>query len=146
MVLVALLCVVTGDVAAQEVQSEALQELRIEARKVEFDQASRQLQFTGAVQLRKGDMELRCDRVTAYVDDQGQLVRLAAAGHIWLRALGVIVRAARLSYDMAHERVTLNGGARLEQRGSELHGQQVVIDLARQKVVLQEVHGVFRQW
>jgi len=146
MALAAVLCCLAGDASAQEVQAEALEELRIEARKVEFDQASRQLQFTGAVQLRTGAMELRCDRVTAHVDDQGQLVRLAAAGRIWLRALGVVVRAASLSYDMNLDRLVLDGGARLEQRGSELHGQQVVIDLARQRVILQEVHGVFRRW
>ena len=120
-------------------------ELEIDAERVELDRGSGRASFTGAVRLRHGELELRCDRLEAEVDGQGRLTAVVASGGVRLSAgNGVSATAGGVRYEPGSGRVVLTGSPSVRSASGTLTGRSVVIHLEDGRVAVEGARGVFR--
>lgn len=131
----------SGEAAPSTAREE---EIEVHARSVVVDNDEGQAVFEGEVRLRHGDLELRCERIVASVDNEGRLVGIEASGGVRLEARGVSAVAGTASYDPAAGVLTLRGQPQLRHASGVLRGRVIVYRARDGRVSVEEAHGVFR--
>ncbi len=130
--------------AAQQPQDEpgAQPTLDIQSEHLALDPDAGHATFDGDVQLRRGNLHLRCDRLEATVDPQGgppSFVR--ASGHVRVAFGDLFAQAAHAEYDRATDRLTLTGDPVLWRRGARLQGERVSLHLPTRAVQIDKPRG-----
>lgn len=119
-------------------------EVEVEARSVELDQDAGTAVFEGDVRLRHGELELRCQRLTAEVDSEGSVSRIQATGEVRLAAGTVTATAGAAVYEPSTGIVTLRGGPVVHHSGGRLSGRVIVYRSRQGRLTVEEARGVFR--
>ena len=119
------------------------QPIRIQADRSESDARSGVAVLTGDVRVEQGTLRIEAERVTV-TDRDGRLARVVAEGSAdepatfrqRLEAGEPIARAraARIDYQVAEQRIELEGGALLTQGEREFAGEVIVYDIAQGRV------------
>jgi lipopolysaccharide transport protein LptA len=98
----------------------------------------RTLVFSRNVNARRGDLELRTDRLVAdYPEGAKAPSRLVAQGGVDIRQGQRRAHCQRAEYRSSEERVVCSGAARLRDGEDELRGESIVFDLAEQRVTVE---------
>lgn len=118
--------------------------LEVEARNVELDQGEGVALFTGGVVIRREGLELRCDRMTARMGEQGRLLAVEASGNVRFISSSVRATAASAFYNLETNQLTLSGGPVLTSESGELRGRVIVVDLDSHQVSIEQARGTFR--
>jgi lipopolysaccharide export system protein LptA len=131
-------------VGRSEVETGDRDEVEVEARNVELDSAGGIALFEGDVLLRHGSIELRCQRLTAEVDQGGRLVRLEASGQVRLSAEGILASAGAATYQPSTGVVTLRGQPQVRHAAGTLRGRVITYHSREGRLSVEDAHGVFR--
>ena len=119
-------------------------EIQVEAQRIEIDQEEGLAVFTGNVVLRHATLELRCERMTARVGEEGRLVSVEASGGVRIAASGLIATAGAVRYDPGAGRLILTGRPSVRNASGQLRGREIAIDVRSGRVSIREAQGVFR--
>lgn len=95
------------------------------------DRAGRAI-WTGGVKVRQGTLALDADQVKVFYRRKGdspEIIRLDAAGNVRLNSPSERATGAYGIYDVERRLLTMTGGVVLNQGGSVLRGQRLVINL-----------------
>jgi len=113
-------------VAAESVPAE------IEAEKLVVEHAKSQVEFSGAVHLRRGEFELNCDRLVAhYRQGHARLERAEAYGHVRIRNGKAHGSSREARLDQKKGILLLIGNAVMEQPGGKVQGDIIEHDINR---------------
>jgi lipopolysaccharide export system protein LptA len=93
------------------------------------------------VELRRGDLLLRCPSLEARFDAGPQVKWAHARGGVTLDAPQLHAEAAEATVDLAKRRVELRGGVTLRRAGSVLRADEASLDLDARRVSLTAVSG-----
>lgn len=102
--------------------------VRIESERLEVIHQKNRAEFTGKVQLRRGDFELHCDRLVAYYKDQagGELDRAEAFGNVTVSQGEKHGHGNEALYQQKGGILTLTGNAEMEEPGRTIRGETIV--------------------
>jgi lipopolysaccharide transport protein LptA len=120
--------------------------IEVEAARVELDRERGEVLFVGAVVLRHGLVELRCERMRARTGEGGRLIEVEAEGDVQLVMGGAELRAwsGSARYDPVAGRLVLGGAPRVQGPSGTLSGRTITVDARTGRVTIEEAHGVFR--
>ena len=108
--------------------------VRIQAERLEADNQSGVLTFTGSVLLRQGDLVLSTDRVEAYFNPQNrEVTRIIATGNVKMSQGDRIAVGDKAEYDVPGEMMVLTGSPRLIQGEDQVEGERIRVDLAKNR-------------
>lgn len=85
--------------------------------------------FEGRVVVRGKDMDLMCDRMFVYSEDD-QVKRIDAKGKVQLLSKGTVAKGGRAVYDFKDERVVLTESPTIVKGRIDLKGEPIVYNLA----------------
>jgi len=91
----------------------------------------------GPVRMWREDVEVTCAQATAFFDNSGRLSRLHCDGDVRIVTEDRVGFSKRAIYDEAHQKITLKDEAKLKQRGMQLQGEQMVLDLMTEEVTVE---------
>jgi lipopolysaccharide transport protein LptA len=95
----------------------------------------RRIRFTGGVELRQGDIELRARELEAiYPPGATQPERLIAREDVALREGEREARCQRAEYQLRERHLACEGDAVLQERADRLEGERIAFDFGAQKV------------
>lgn len=103
--------------------------------------------FSGNVAVVQGDLEIRASTVrVTYGTSNGtagerQIETVEALGGTTVASAGQTVRGDRLVYRMSSRMVEITGGVRIEQNGSTLLAEEIVLDFDAGTVVMRGGEG-----
>lgn len=100
--------------------------------------------LTGHVRLRRGALELSCDRLETRADATGAILDARASGSVRVAQGGLVATAAAARLDLARGEVVLDGPVRLVRAEGTLEGARVVISLTTGDVTVSQARGRLR--
>jgi len=104
----------------------------IEAERLVVEHAKSQVEFSGAVHLRRGEFDLRCDRLVAhYRRGHARLERAEAYGHVRIRNGKAHGSSREARLDQKKGILLLIGHAMMEQPGGKVQGDIIEHDINR---------------
>ena len=110
--------------------------------RLEYWQARRRAVARGNATARREDQSLKAGTLTAIFEPEGddgdRIKRIEAVGDVVFSTPTEVLRADRAAYDVAAERVTLEGSVQITQGGNRLRGQAAEMDL---KTGVSRLHG-----
>ncbi len=122
-----------GSVAeAQSISSfDSNQPVNLDADRIDLQDRQHRVIFSGAVDIRQGDLRLRADRTTVSYTDSGALTiqRLDASGNVTVTRGNERASGAAGVYDFQRKLIVLSGGVTLQRGEDRLNGGRLVIDL-----------------
>lgn len=96
------------------------------------------------VRMWREDIEITCDFAEAIFGSNGSLRRLNCEGDVQIVTSDRLGVAKRAIYDEEKQKITLEEEAKLKQRGMQLKGQKVVMDLISEEVSVEGgVQGLY---
>ncbi len=119
--------------------------VEVKADKLEFDYDQRVLVYEGNVVVEQGDIQLRTQRLTITLGtDKVALRSVVAVGAVELKQGARIATAGRAEFDNQAQTVILSQNAVLRDGPNEVSGESIVVDLARERSVVQGGQGRVR--
>lgn len=110
--------------------------------RLEYWQARRRAVARGNATAKREDRTLKAGTLTAIFEpegkDGGRIRRIEAVGDVIFSTPTEVLRADRAAYDVAAERVTLEGSVQISQGGNRLRGQTAEMDL---RTGVSRLHG-----
>jgi len=119
-------------------------EVEVRADRVTIDARRREARFEGNVRLRRGEVELSCDRLVAQTDDASRLLRARAEGNVRVQVAGSRVTAPQADIDLPGGVLRFARGATIERAGARIEGESVEVRLDGGQVLLLRARGTFR--
>lgn len=117
------------------------QPVKVAADAASFDQKTGVAVYKGHVHIQQGTLEVSGDEVTLTVDKNGSVQDTLAIGkpaHYQQKTdekKGVVTAdASRIDYDVANQKMTLTGAARLHQDTSSFKGESIIYLIEAQQV------------
>ena len=104
----------------------------VEADRIEVQDRADRAYFVGNVRVRQGEMTMNAARLTVAYANAGsgtQIQRLDATGGVTVTSATETARGDVAIYDLPRRLITMVGGVVLNQRGSEVRGGRLVINL-----------------
>ncbi len=101
--------------------------LEITAERSEWDLAARTARFSGAVQVRRGGVQMRCDTLDVRYADAERVDRVLAAGNVRVTQGAREASAASAELVGATGQITLAGAPRLAEGPNTLVGSRIVL-------------------
>jgi hypothetical protein len=96
------------------------------------------------VRMWREDIEITCNFAVAIFSSNGSLKRLNCEGDVHIVTSDRLGVAQRAIYDEQNQKITLEEDAKLKQRGMQLQGQKVVMDLISEEVSVEGgVQGIY---
>jgi lipopolysaccharide export system protein LptA len=120
--------------------SDADQPIHIEGDDAQIDQNNETIVYTGNVQIVQGTLRVNGDKMVVKISgDQVRQITTLGKPARYRQVLDddqgeVVANADSIIYHTAEERVYLNGGATLVQKGNELQGESIRYDIVQGKV------------
>lgn len=107
------------------------QPVNLDADRIDLQDRQNRVVFSGAVDIRQGDLRLRADRTTVSYSDSGTLTiqRLDASGNVVVTRGNERASGAAGVYDFQRKLIVLSGGVTLQRGQDRLNGGRLVIDL-----------------
>ena len=118
--------------------------LDIRADRLELDHKSNLAQFEGGVEARRGDLVLRCAKLSVHYDNEGGLRSLTADGSVELEADGLAARAGRANWDASTGAVVLTDGPSVRHGPHQLTGRRIRIWPDSGRIVVDDARGHIR--
>ncbi len=97
-----------------------------EAKNLEFKKD--RIIYSGNARLTRGDMVLKADRVTIFLNEKGKPVKLVAEGNVDYREPKRKAKADYAEYVFAEELIILRGKAVVEEDKNILEAEEIVYD------------------
>ena len=98
----------------------------------------------GPVRMWREDVEITCTSAIAVFNQKGALSRLKCEGDVRIVTAERVGFAQRAIYDEDKQNVTLEEQAKLKQRGMQLQGEKVIVDLLTEEVSVEgSVKGLY---
>ena len=116
-------------------------QVHIEADRMEVQQKTRDVQFTGNVRIQRGQLELRCQSLRGTYAADGRMVSLNAEGPVTVKGPDFEARASKAVYIQKHGRLTLKGEPTLIRGKSSIKGQTITVWLDEERVVIESAKG-----
>jgi lipopolysaccharide export system protein LptA len=131
------------------------QPVKIEAKTLEVRDKDKVATFSGDVHVVQGDTDLRCNVLVVYYeagdkkgDDQQQIRRMEARGHVVVVQKDQVATGERGDFDMRSNTVTLTGSVVVAKGENVLRGKKLVVNLttgvSRMESGGGRVEGVFK--
>jgi lipopolysaccharide transport protein LptA len=117
------------------------QTLDIKAESLQVDMARNAAVLEGKVHAVLGDLQVDCSRVEVRYDEAPNVRWAKGSGGVSARTKGFAATAASVEVDVVRRSVRLEGSVRLTRGKGWVTADSATIDLATQKVVLNEVQG-----
>ena len=96
------------------------------------------------VRMWREDVEITCERAQAIFGDTGALRQLHCEGEVRIVTADHLGFAKKAIYDEKSQKITLEDEARLKQKGMQLQGKKVVMDLVSEEVSVEGgVQGLY---
>lgn len=130
--------------SSREALCEEGSDVEVEATTVEFDQGEGRAVFQGQVILRHHSVEIRCNVLTAELDDQGSLVTILATGGVRIISGSIQATAGRAQYIPASGILVLHGQPSVQSSNGVLRGRLIRVDTRNGRVTIEEARGRFR--
>ncbi|MCB9548635.1 MAG: hypothetical protein H6706_22750 [Myxococcales bacterium] len=115
--------------------------LDIRAARLELDQATGQVRFTGEVVARQGDLELRCAVLEARYGKDGEVDGLSASGGVTVTQGELSARADAARYQRGEDRLELTGSPEVTRGKDRLSGARIVYWPGQGRVVVEQARG-----
>lgn len=136
--LILLLATASGALALPEDRE---QNFELQANQQTFDQKNGRVTYTGNARLQQGSLIIRADTIVVQFNQENSVEKVIAEGqpaHFEQQPSAdrgiVSANAGTIVYDSAANTVSLDKGARLEQDGAIMKGQQIRYDIGRELV------------
>ena len=124
----------------------APQALDVTSERMTFDSQTHTFIFEDNVQVRRCQMTMRCDRLYVTQDEAGERVeRIVATGNVHVQQGERQVKAERAEYIDAEQKLVLTGNPRAwnTQEQNELTGEEIVVFLQKEKLLVKRPHVLF---
>ncbi len=132
-VLISLLLLATPVMAAEEAAPSAPEgPIEVTAQRMDADQSSGEVLFSGDVVAKRGSMTVYADQLTLVfieTENERKIERLEAEGAVRVIDGDRVATANRLDYLQAEEKMTLTGDAMIHQGGNQVAGDEIVLFL-----------------
>ncbi len=117
--------------------------IRVDAERVQVLYKQRRVVFLGKplVRLTREDAVLTCRRLVADNDAQGRIRRAVCTGDVRLARGQRVATCEMATFDAQASTVVCTGNPALRDGQSVMHGDELVYDLAEDKVVLSQATG-----
>ena len=137
---------VAAVVAVPTVRAEPLatvegEPVHVQADRLDIDLKTGRALLTGAVQLRRGDLHVTCERVEAAYDKAPSIRWAKATGGVRARLRGIEARAQEAELALDRKQLELRGEVRLSRGGAWMHAKAAKVDLKTKQVTLEQVKG-----
>ncbi|NRD75506.1 lipopolysaccharide transport periplasmic protein LptA [Shewanella sp. VB17] len=138
-IITALLCFISTPNLAKV--NDLTQEVKISAASQEADIKNNQIIFNGPVEVTQGSVKINADKLRAFTEEGTSGRILIASGNpatysqIMEDGKPASANAQEIRYELSKRTLTLNGNATLEQDGSQVTGDQILYNLAEQKLI-----------
>ena len=139
--IVALVCAANVPVVGQSLKGHnAKSDVDVAADRIEIQDRADRAIFSGNVQVQQAGLSMSAARLTvAYANNAGSGVdieRLDASGGVVVRSNSETARGDFAVYDLNRRIITMIGGVELNQRGNQVRGGRLVIDLNSGRAVV----------
>jgi lipopolysaccharide export system protein LptA len=116
----------------------------IRSDQLEAHNKERKVIFVGNVQARQRDVIIFADRLTTYYDKEGkEIERIIAEGSVKITQNDKVGTAQQAVFENLSRKITLMGEPHLWQGKDELRGEQIVVFLDEDRVLVEKARGVF---
>jgi lipopolysaccharide export system protein LptA len=115
--------------------------LDIQADRLDFDRVKNTATFEGNVQLKRNDLTLTCDRLTATWTPDGALTGLDLQGHLTLKSATLEARAERARLTDPQGELLLTGQPELTRGPDRLTGELIRVWPETGRVVIEKARG-----
>lgn len=115
--------------------------VHIEADRMEVQQKTRDVQFTGNVRIQRGHLVLRCQSLKGSYTPDGRMISLDAEGPVTVKGPDFEAKARSAIYVQKQGRLTLKGEPTLVRGKSSLKGQTITVWLDEERVVIEGAKG-----
>lgn len=106
----------------------------ITSNQLSLDTEKRAFTYSGTVEVKHGDMVLKCDVLDGYYDEQNQIQRMVARSNVViLKGENTKATSQHAVYEKTSNTVTLTENPLLEQNGSELSADKITVELETNK-------------
>jgi len=133
-----LLTVLATPTAASPVDRPSLE---IRAERMEVNQKTGKVSFTGDVKARRGKLLFRCGHLDAVYKD-GKLLTMTASQDIRVKSTDFEAQAHQASFDQSKGILVLTGRPKLLRGQSMIQGKRIRIWIDDEKVVVEEAQAV----
>jgi len=113
----------------------------IRAERLELDQRTGRLRFSGEVVATQGELELRCAWLEASYDEAGGVSDLRAGGGIRLRQGSLRAEAAEALYSRSAGSLELKGQPRVQRGADQLEGERVTFWPGEGRLLVTKARG-----
>lgn len=115
--------------------------LEIVAARSDWDLKARRARFTGAVQVRRADLTLRCDTLDVRYADAERIDSVLATGNVEVRRGDRLATSASAELSGATGKISLTGGPRLSEGPNTLVGHTIVLWLDDERATCDGAQG-----
>jgi lipopolysaccharide export system protein LptA len=117
-------------------------ELTVSARQFRYNFQKRQLEYEGEpVRVTRGDSVLTCKRLSAQLDEAGQVTRGVCQGDVRFVRADKVVLCEKATYEAAAARLTCEGKPTIQSGTISATGALLVYDLDKDEVTMTESVG-----
>ena len=113
----------------------------VNAERLEVDLRKGTAILTGDVRIRRGELEIKCERVEARYDEAPHVTWAKATGGVTAQMGALRARAGEAELELRRKTITLRGEVLIERGGASMSAKEAQIDLDTQRVILREVKG-----
>lgn len=115
--------------------------LEIVAERSDWDLKARTARFLGTVQVRRGEVTMRCDALEVRYADAERIDRVVATGSVEVRRGERLATSAAAELDGATGRIALTGEPRLSEGPNTLVGHTIVLWLDDERATCEGAEG-----
>lgn len=116
----------------------------IRSDQLEAHNKERKVIFVGNVQARQRDVIIFADRLTTFYDKAGKEIdRIVAEGSVKITQNDKVGTAQQAVFENRSRKITMMGEPHLWQGKDELRGEQIVVFLDEDRVLVEKARGVF---
>lgn len=116
---------------------------QINADKLRVDHAKKEARFEGHVHAEIGVLDVICNTLNLVYDDEGNIIRLEAAGGVTVAHEGAKAVASHAALNAKAEILVLTGEVVLTRDGHRLQGKRIEIHLRTGRIDVAQARGTF---
>jgi len=105
----------------------------INADKLEYNNKERVAIYTGNVDVKKGNMQLKADIVKIFLDEKSDVSRILAIGNVWFQKEDKWGKAKEGEYIKSQDIIILRGDAELHQADNVVEGDEIRYIISEEK-------------
>jgi lipopolysaccharide export system protein LptA len=139
LILLASILLIAATTVAAPTKTEPTVDIR--ADRVELDQKTGRIRFTGQVVVKQKDLELRCEQLQARYEKGGKLVELVATGQVRVTSPQWTASADAAHYQRKKEVLELTGSPRVRRGSDWIEGARVAVHLNEKRLIVESARG-----